>query len=354
MKSFIWLALVLFPAFPLYAETSFYFRKALDEYKAGQYAAALADSERALREKGNDWRVLEIKAFCLYQKGNTTQCLETCQESLEAYPTNRPLWAFVDNVESGDKPHEDESAPANQPELAELPSPPDLKNPPSDAKTKTASLTKGSRPEMSVASPETSLSAGAWIVLPISNSTANQFSTGMGLEGKVLYPVADQLFLGVDAGFANFQVSPTAVTSTGIAIPTRVQASGSLGYVPILLLGQFQTQKNNSGLYFIVGLGTAFNSINLSVSAMGSSGMITIKGSVTELDYLSVFGMGVAFQLAENLGGFVLMRMDLDFTSHNDDVGKFSASNGQKLTFTGQLTGDNPTVFFPMEAGLRF
>lgn len=359
MKSFRWLVLISLVSTPLFASTvTIYYQRAIEAYLDKNYDAALDDINTVLANDPSHWKALEIQAYCFYRKGYKEECYQSCLESLKLHSNNPPLKEFADRLEKGEAPSKAELELRLPKDLAALPPPPDEDG---------TQLTDGDEPlspalvrsskakvktELNSSVPrKTALEIGPLVSFPISTNANAQFLPGPGVEANVMFPTTDHQAMGFDVGFQSCPLNKAYVSNQfqdeyGGPIPPSVSIGGNLTYVPIMFMIKYCPEKLNQGVYVIGGVGLALNSINVNIS-----GTNTVTISAEETDFLCAFGAGFDFKISD-VEGFIQARMDLDYTSGKNDTITLSGP-GVSATGIGSLTGDNPTLFLPLQVGLR-
>ncbi len=218
--------------------------------------------------------------------------------------------------------------------------------------TATASPVKPSAPS---AESTLNISFSPFVGIPVSGNTANEYNVGGGGDIYLSFQADKKLQIGLNIGLQDYTVNTNYFAQTfqqifGSALPAGVSITGDFRVVPLMAMAKYAFNENKVRPYLLLGTGFAFNAVSAAVSYNGQQ--VTINATETSL--LISSGLGLAFE-AEDLEFFLQARMDVDFTTNNgSDTFKLGQPGAAQVTTNGNLSDDSPTIFIPIEAGLRF
>jgi|GEM_PF-6211106 len=202
-----------------------------------------------------------------------------------------------------------------------------------------------------------SFSIGPSLLIPASSNTAQQYNVGGGAELLIGYSLSDQFMLGLQAGFQDATVNTTFLASTfqktyGFSLPPNVVLTGDYSYFPVLAVARYTIGQNQKVRpYLFWGMGAAINQASVAVGYQNQS--IKITGS--ETSFLLSPGMGLSLALGDDLEFYFQGGIDIDFTTNSGgDIFTLTATGSQPVLESGNLSDDSPTLFIPIQAGLRF
>ena len=128
--------------------------------------------------------------------------------------------------------------------------------------------------------------------------------------------------------------------------------TGDLSCIPILAMAKYSIGNNKVRPYLLWGMGFGFNKANSSVSYKNQTVMI----AASETSFFMTPGLGLTIPLDVWAELFFQIRIDLDFTSQNNSdtaVITLQGSTAPPQTLNGNLTDDSPTIFIPLQVGIR-
>lgn len=202
-----------------------------------------------------------------------------------------------------------------------------------------------------------SFSIGPSLLIPASSNTAQQYNVGGGAELLIGYSLSDQFMLGLQAWFQDATVNTTFLASTfqktyGFSLPPNVVLTGDYSYFPVLAVARYTIGQNQKVRpYLFWGMGAAINQASVAVGYQNQS--IKITGS--ETSFLLSPGMGLSLALGDDLEFYFQGGIDIDFTTNSGgDIFTLTATGSQPVLESGNLSDDSPTLFIPIQAGLRF
>jgi len=194
-----------------------------------------------------------------------------------------------------------------------------------------------------------------YVAVPVSGNTAKEYNIGGGVEVYMDLKVDKNLLIGLDFGVQDYSINSDYYIQsyqklTGTTLPSGVSITGDFGVFPVMVMGKHFLNQNKVRPYLLWGAGVAFNSASAVVTYNNQSA--TISGTETSL--LMAEGLGLAFE-GDEVEFFLQVRMDMDFTSsNNSDSFTLNAPGTPSTTSKGNLSDDSPTLFLPIQAGLRF
>jgi hypothetical protein len=193
--------------------------------------------------------------------------------------------------------------------------------------------------------------------IPASSKTATEYNIGGGLEIFISYKANKDLLIGLDLGLQDYSVNNDyflkAFQQTyGFGLPAGVTLGGDFAYFPLMAMAKVSFGENDKMKpYMLFGFGPAFNTGSASASYQGQS----VSVSVHETTLVLAPGFGLAIRAADDLEVFIQGRVDIDFTSQNNsDIVTTTQPGFPTQTTTGNLSDDGPTLFIPIQAGVRF
>ena len=202
-----------------------------------------------------------------------------------------------------------------------------------------------------------SFSLGPSLTIPASGNTASQYNVGGGVEAFVGYSINKNFMIGLEAGFQDDSVNTVYLAKTfqqtyGFALPSNVVLTGDFSYIPVMAMGKWSFGQNEKVKpYVLWGLGAAINQASISVNVSNQS----VKITGNETSFLLASGLGLSLRASDDLEFFIQARLDIDFTSNsNSDIFTITATGASPVLGQGNLSDDSPTLFIPIQAGVRF
>jgi tetratricopeptide (TPR) repeat protein len=193
--------------------------------------------------------------------------------------------------------------------------------------------------------------------LPLSGKTSTEYNPGFGFGGDIKLSLDKNWSVGVGATFQDLPVNVGYLENTfqqtyGVALPSGVSVNGDWQYIPIVGLVQytFSAGKPDAVPYVFLGAGVALNSADVSAIYSGQN----ITATVGETDFLLCPGLGIQTELDSTISLFFQGRLDIDFTSQNNTDVITLTANGSSVKAVGNLSDDSPTIFLPIQLGVRF
>jgi outer membrane protein W len=194
------------------------------------------------------------------------------------------------------------------------------------------------------------------VSVPLGGNAAKEYNAGVGGEVFVGYTVDQNFLVGLDVGAQDYAVNATYFASTfqqtyGVPLPGSVTISGDFVDIPLMAMARYSFGESAVRPYLLFGAGIAFNQV--SQSAVNTSQSVSV--TATEADFFMAPGLGLAIRAAKDLELFAQVRLDMDFTSRNNNIPfTLTQTPGSSSTVYGNLSGDRPTLFIPFQVGVRF
>jgi hypothetical protein len=193
--------------------------------------------------------------------------------------------------------------------------------------------------------------------IPASGKTASEYNVGGGGEIYVGFRFDQHLLFGLDAGFQDYTVKPAAFLNNipktyGITLPAGTVITGDFTYVPVIAMARYAFGENKDVRpYALFGVGAAYNGGTAHVSYS----LQTATATLHEIDFVMATGLGMALRADDHLEFFIQARVDMDFTSNNnhDLITLTRTGVGPAWIGSGNLSDDSPTLFVPIQIGLR-
>ncbi|SRR5579871_3132787 len=158
--------------------------------------------------------------------------------------------------------------------------------------------------------------ADGGFVFPVSPGASQNYGRGLGGDILVGYRIDRRFSLGLDLGYYDFDQK------------TLGAAGGEWVYTSLLGVARYTVGTGWVRPFLFGGIGLAFNNVSMG----GGAGT---KANRSETGPLLSPGAGVLFILGDGLALFAQGRLDMDFVSP-----------------MGGLAPENPTLFFPLKAGI--
>jgi hypothetical protein len=230
---------------------------------------------------------------------------------------------------------------------------------PGEASTPTAGSAPVSMAAAPVSAPiphDFAISLSPLVNFPFSANAFRQYFPAFGFDLNVEFPLDKNLSLGLESGFQQFPVNQVAIAGpfeqdTGQPLPYGSTFAGGWNYLPLFALVKFSLPDDKFAItpYIFVGAGAAFNWVTYTATPNSTT------VSTAETDLLETQGIGLGVRVAPGVELFTQCRLDLDFTGQNNsDTVTVTNSSGESATGKGYISGDNPTVFMPLQVGVRF
>ena len=191
---------------------------------------------------------------------------------------------------------------------------------------------------------------------PLSNNTSSEYVPSLGIDVSVDLGLTKNFGLRLETGIQSYPVNTANMAKLfqqtyGIPLPSGVSFTGGWSNFPLLALVKYSIpiEKSKFTPYLFWGMGVDFNNADISVSYNSQSAEVATR----EASLLMSQGIGIGFRPSDDFEIFAQCRLDINYTSKNNSDTITLSSNGSTATAMGNLSDDSPTLFLPLQVGVR-